>query len=72
MNALYDTCECVMAHTKGMTALHVAAREGHDEIVRFLSNTPDFYRPDLDLPTAGVYTCVLEYVCAYIYGCMCI
>lgn len=37
----------------GVTALHLAAREGHADIVRLLANTPDFYRPDLDIKTAG-------------------
>jgi len=39
----------------GVTALHVAAREGHADIIRLLSNTPEFYRPDLDIKTAGIH-----------------
>lgn len=37
----------------GMTALHYAARAGHAEIVHLLCNTAEFYRPDLDIKTAG-------------------
>ena len=37
----------------GMTALHYAAREGHAAIIHLLCNTPDFYRPELDIKTNG-------------------
>ena len=48
--------DVLAASTDGMTALHLAAREGHVHIVRLLASTPDFYRPDLDLKTADGWT----------------
>jgi ankyrin repeat protein len=46
--------EVLTTGSGGVTALHVAAREGHADIIRLLSNTEDFYRPDLDIKTKGM------------------
>ncbi len=40
----------------GLTAVHLAAREGHPEIIRILKNTEGFYGPDLDMKTNDGWT----------------
>ena len=40
----------------GLTAVHLAAREGHPEIIRILKNIEGFYGPDLDMKTNDGWT----------------